>query len=277
MLLRSESSARLHRSTKRHREIIKILAEIERPLEGRGLKKWQEFKILEFGCGNGFQIPYLEQLGTVFATDIYSSDEITKLENLAFCESDITQLPFPDNSFDMIFSNHVVEHLPHPEKAFKELKRTATKECVFVFSVPTNIWLLLSLPAKYLGKLTAFWYIVAAQRGKSKLAISNQQNDVKKRMEMEQRFSGERSEKITLKEAILPRGHGVYPQFRECYKAFKTAAWTQFFRQSDFEIQSMVPLMLYGPSERPLVPTSSWLGKYGICSSVLFIMSVKES
>lgn len=58
-------------------------------------KKKESLRILEFGCRNGFQIPYLKEIGLVNACDIdigfdLKSKEMIKL----FCRCDIENAPF---------------------------------------------------------------------------------------------------------------------------------------------------------------------------------------
>ena len=42
---------------------------------------------------------------------------------LADVKADICNLPFEDNSYDIIFCNHVLEHIPDDTKAMQELYR----------------------------------------------------------------------------------------------------------------------------------------------------------
>jgi len=42
---------------------------------------------------------------------------------LADIKADICNLPFPDNSYDVILCNHVLEHIPNDTLAMKELYR----------------------------------------------------------------------------------------------------------------------------------------------------------
>lgn len=49
---------------------------------------------------------------------------------------DITNISFPDESFDFIICNHVLEHIVDEEKAFSELKRCINKSGKVIFSVP---------------------------------------------------------------------------------------------------------------------------------------------
>ena len=43
--------------------------------------------------------------------------------DVALHRADITRLPFDDGSFDLVMAGHVVEHLPAPEAALRELVR----------------------------------------------------------------------------------------------------------------------------------------------------------
>lgn len=43
--------------------------------------------------------------------------------NVAFRQGDIFALPFEDDSFDVVFSQTVLYHIPAPEKALAEIKR----------------------------------------------------------------------------------------------------------------------------------------------------------
>ena len=54
----------------------------------------------------------------------------------ARCE-DITCLTFPDNSFDLIISGDVLEHVPDPNAAFRETFRVLRPGGFHLFTVPT--------------------------------------------------------------------------------------------------------------------------------------------
>jgi len=57
---------------------------------------------------------------------------------LADVKADITNLPFDDNEFDVVFCNHVLEHIPDDTKAMQELYRVM-KPCGFgIFQVPLD-------------------------------------------------------------------------------------------------------------------------------------------
>ena len=269
MLLKSTEAARLHREAKRQIEIERILCELQSLTKNRWDKN-RDLNILEFGCGSGFQIPYLSKLGNVYGIDIYTSKEIRSLDEVKFCESSVTDIPFKDHSFDLLFSNHVIEHLPDPERVFDELRRVGKQDAIFVFSVPTNYWLLLSIPSKYFGKIIELRKILSNKFSRN--ATEKPQSDMEKRLLMEEELAKGPIEKQSFFSLLLPKGHGVHNTFLKCYQSFKIREWQRFFTSHNFELLDTTPLLLYGPSERPIIPTTSKFLKYGICSSVLFVL-----
>lgn len=53
-------------------------------------------------------------------------------------EGSIEAIPFADNSFEIVYARHILEHLDYYEKAIKELIRVAQKECFIVFFIPPS-------------------------------------------------------------------------------------------------------------------------------------------
>lgn len=58
---------------------------------------------------------------------------------LADVKADITNLPFADESFDVIFCNHVLEHIPNDQKAMSELYRVMKKGGWGIFQIPQDL------------------------------------------------------------------------------------------------------------------------------------------
>jgi len=58
---------------------------------------------------------------------------------IADIRANITNLPFEENTFDIIFCNHVLEHIPDDTKAMKELYRVMKKGGMGVFQIPQDL------------------------------------------------------------------------------------------------------------------------------------------
>lgn len=75
-------------------------------------------KCLEVGCGRGL---FQNLVANYIGVDL--SYNVRRFLNKPFIQCSVNSLPFPDNSFDAIWSIYVLEHVPEPEKALSEFRR----------------------------------------------------------------------------------------------------------------------------------------------------------
>lgn len=61
------------------------------------------------------------------------------LSPIADVKADICNLPFEDNSYDVIFCNHVLEHIPDDTKAMQELYRVMKPGGWGIFQIPQDL------------------------------------------------------------------------------------------------------------------------------------------
>lgn len=61
------------------------------------------------------------------------------LSPLADVKADICNLPFDDNTYDIIFCNHVLEHIPDDTKAMQELYRIMKPGGWGIFQIPQDL------------------------------------------------------------------------------------------------------------------------------------------
>ncbi|MCX6172462.1 MAG: methyltransferase domain-containing protein [Flavobacterium sp.] len=61
------------------------------------------------------------------------------LSPLADVKADICNLPFEDNAYDIIFCNHVLEHIPDDTKAMQELYRVLKPSGMGIFQIPQDL------------------------------------------------------------------------------------------------------------------------------------------
>ena len=98
-------------------------------------------KVLDLGCGNGISARLLNQADfDVVGTDISPLflEDAQTWENpkLHYRVCDVMELPFESESFDVICSNELVEHLPDVETALTEMTRVVCKGGRIVLSGP---------------------------------------------------------------------------------------------------------------------------------------------
>jgi len=88
--------------------------------------------ILDIGCGDGRDSVYFAERGAaVIGLDQLESGMWKKFSQkfprLSFQKGDGEKLPFPKESFDLVYAKDVVHHTPHPEKFMKEALRVVKK------------------------------------------------------------------------------------------------------------------------------------------------------
>lgn len=90
-------------------------------------------KVLEVGAGDGSILHFLDQWN--FAPELYAIEiaqsgvnQIRERKLSLLKEAQVFdgyQIPYPDNSFDLIILSHVLEHVEHERILIRELKRVA--------------------------------------------------------------------------------------------------------------------------------------------------------
>jgi len=97
-------------------------------------------RILEIGAGTGRQAQELAQRGyDVEAIEIpdsnYAGERLFKITDY-----DGRTIPFPDASFDLIFSSNVLEHVPDLVRMHSEIRRVLKPDGYAVHIMPTHAW-----------------------------------------------------------------------------------------------------------------------------------------
>ncbi len=96
-------------------------------------------RLLEIGSGLGHLVG---QLDGVFMTAAVDVNHWALVQSKAVAHRTLLQvasaegLPFADGIFGVVVIKHVVEHLPHPEKAISELGRVMAPGGALIFATP---------------------------------------------------------------------------------------------------------------------------------------------
>jgi ubiquinone/menaquinone biosynthesis C-methylase UbiE len=86
-------------------------------------------KKLHLGCGENYKVGWINvDFNKKIKADVYCTFE--------------KRLPFKDNTFDYIFTNHTLEHIKDLYKLMDELHRICKKDAIIEIIVPhfTSIW-----------------------------------------------------------------------------------------------------------------------------------------
>ena len=100
-------------------------------------------RILDAGCGTGANLIEYSRLGEVTGVDAFpEAVELCRERGLGnVLEAQVEDLPFEEESFDLLFATDVIEHLDDDVVALRELRRVAAGGARLVLTVPAYPWL----------------------------------------------------------------------------------------------------------------------------------------
>jgi len=122
----------------------KIIMDYIRQLTNEQRQKGS-FKVLNVGVATGYTSVLLKEFGDITSIEYEEScyDFVKeKVEDIGLQLGSILELPFEDNSFDLVCAFDVVEHVEEDHLAVSELKRVCKNEAFVVITVPAfmSLW-----------------------------------------------------------------------------------------------------------------------------------------
>lgn len=103
--------------------------------------------VLDAACGTGYGSNIIASVARqVYGIDIsreaieYASSNFQKSSNLKYMEADISQLPFEENTFDVVVSFETIEHVNGEiqNRFLKEIRRVLKPEGILIMSTPNK-------------------------------------------------------------------------------------------------------------------------------------------
>ncbi|MBQ0721877.1 MAG: glycosyltransferase, partial [Gammaproteobacteria bacterium] len=128
-LHRTGFSARSNRENK-----AKKISTILREESGLSL---ENLSILDVGTGNGDIASYLGRKNNVVSVDVSDTRQNIQNFNFSICNE---YLPFKNKSFDIVISNHVIEHVHDQKLHISEIKRVLKKDGLLYLATPNRLW-----------------------------------------------------------------------------------------------------------------------------------------
>lgn len=118
----------------------RLMADLVASIYQINLREYARGRLLDLGCGKvPLYIAYKEYITDNICVDWKNT--LHKNEYLDF-EFDLTkELPFDDNEFDTIILSDVLEHIPQPDKLWKEMYRILSTNGKLIINVPFYYWL----------------------------------------------------------------------------------------------------------------------------------------
>jgi SAM-dependent methyltransferase len=239
----------------RLRDLRQVFAEM--PLDGI-------LRVLELGAGDGVQTTVLRGMfPKVTPVDIAPSGDV---EGMII--ADAADLPFEDDSFDLIFSSNVLEHVEQLDVAFNEMKRVLAPGGIMIHSMPTGTWkivqLLLRPIASAMKIVRRLLPGVPSGVGRAQEGSHGALEEVhQKRRSLLQKLVG----------SVIPAVHGISGNHVFEFFQFRPKWWKRRFDEAGLECVRSSPLFLHSPYD--LLPyrflgVRDLLGRAGFASVDVF-------
>lgn len=99
-------------------------------------KKLEGESVLDIGCGGAVSLALIKIFNPFLEIEGFegydSGKEIWDMRNIKVKSGDIYSLPFLDNSYDTVYSSHVLEHCERPIDVINESIRVAKKRIIHI-------------------------------------------------------------------------------------------------------------------------------------------------
>ncbi len=236
-------------------------------------------RVLELGCGEGFQLGLLrKRFDYVFAID----PERRPDEARGFVASTAETLPFPSNFFDFVYSRCVLEHVFSRSQVVEEAARVLRPGGYMAHIVPAQFWKATSVllnpfayPLHALGKWSSLRRLAretsAAHGDKQGRAGNGEKNSPQ---------AGRPQFSRVLQRWLLPEVHGTYPSHGAEYRAYRRKHWAGIFDHPALTPIAQVPLLSYGAFGLLRFRGLGWrerLGRCGLAGSQAFVLRKNDS
>lgn len=225
-------------------------------------------KILEIGGGDG----YIASIFSEYGYDITSIDIQPRYPtSFPVQKMNADYLIFPENTFDVIFSSNVLEHIKDLPLVINEMKKVAKKDALFIFVLPTPAWRLITSVYYILRLFRIIFlkllnYIFRKRPGAIITNNSFHDNPVE-------------IKKVTFFEKIkqlILHPHGEYPSFLHEIYYFSYFRWKLLFKKNCLNIVSYKkgPLFYSGVSvfKFRLIKVRKFLAEYFFSSGHIYLL-----
>jgi SAM-dependent methyltransferase len=221
--------------------------------------------VLEFGCGDGFQLNMLrERYDKVFAIDPGHIPIDSTGCTYAFAEA----LPFPDRTFDLIVSNCVLEHLSDRSLGINEAVRVLKPGGYMAHVVPARYWKVASLVLNPIGYPLRVAEKLWAARKSGTAAKSNVRDE-----------SPRPSMGTVLSRLFYPPIHGTFDSHLAELREYGRRSWLAAFEHPGLILVTDFPLLCstqFGFLRFCFLKARWWLGRRGLDSSRVFVLQKQD-
>jgi len=223
---------------------------------------------LEIGAGDGYQsriiVDYLKKL---MVTELSKSRLKTvrdKRIEYFICDAEKLGSKFNNDQFDLIFSSHLIEHLPNPEKMMHSCYNLINENGLVIHVVPSCWYAFFRLLFWYPSIFVRYKY---RQHKNNKIDLFKLKNPI-----INNNLKVKYKPRLKIFEILLPRPHGVsIGIIREIWDLRKKR-WKNFFIKNKFDVIEIINGSCFSGYGFGLEKSKKILSKAGIASEYIYIL-----
>lgn len=187
-------------------------------------------RVLEVGAGSGLQASIVSSWGyDVAAVDL--PDRERAAQHFTVVEYDGVNLPFPDDTFDVVYSSSVLEHVEDLPALLDELARVTRAGGISLHTVPTPVWRGWTIVTHPIDPWKYLWRRLRHAEGNLVRAVAGDgpRDPMRRRMR---------------RLAVAPV-HGEYPSLRAEMHAYRESQWHRRLSECGYSVERVIPNQLF--------------------------------
>jgi SAM-dependent methyltransferase len=224
---------------------------------------------LEIGAGDGFQSRLLVKHLNKLIVSEYSAERLIQIPDnkIEYFIGDAENLEahIKEREFDLIFSSHLLEHLPNANKTLNSCRDLISDDGYIIHVVPSKWYAFFRL---------LFWYPALCVRIFRKM--NNKPLSVKLFEKTDSvvhnNLKREYKPRIKLFNFLFPRPHGISSGIFSEYISMKKKTWTKLMKANDLKIIEILNGSVYSGYGFGLTNSKKLLSKLGVASEYIYIL-----
>lgn len=198
--------------------------------------------VLEIGGGTGDQARLLRRRGFQITSVDLPSSGYREFRVFPVIDYDGTHIPFPDRSFDAVYSSNVLEHVVDPAPLYAEIRRVLRPGGRCVHVMPSGSWRFFSSLTYYQAlPRKAYRLFAGIPPGPDELSVAPDGPSSWRLLKL-------------IAHRLLPPRHGeTGSAFGELLR-FRSGAWVRHFREHGMTVVGVLPIGIFYTGELALGP-----------------------
>lgn len=189
------------------------------------IKSWFEpnKRVLEIGGGSGYQANVITSWGCDVVSIDLPNRPTPPTQYYPVQQYDGINIPFEDESFDIIFSSNVLEHIQNLPPIFTEIHRVLKSDGITIHVLPNPAW-------RFWTSLSHYGYLLKYLLGK--LNIISGVKDTPVVTKALNKYGAVQ----TISRILFAGSHGEYPNALSELYFFSRKRWLNLFKTNGFNI-----------------------------------------